>query len=78
MYVSEFCNFSYWWIFPVVMMILCFFMMNGRRWAMMCRLGRRNTDNHQTRGSDSAIEAHDKRYASSDINKDEYKEKKGC
>lgn len=68
--------YSFWWIIPIFMMILCFLMMRGRRGSMMCGFSRRHVDNHQTRGSDSALEILDKRHASGEINKDEYQEKK--
>ena len=69
------CN-SYWWIFPIFMMILCFFIMRNRRWSMMCGFGRREILNHQNGESDSAIEILDKRNAAGEINKEEYGEKK--
>lgn len=43
---------------------------------MMCGFGPRDIDNHQTKGSDSAIGILDKRYASGEINKEEYQERK--
>lgn len=76
MYGSELSNFSFWWIFPVLMMILCFLMMRGRKGSMMCGFGSRGIDSQQTRDSDSAIDILDKRYASGEINKAEYEEKK--
>jgi hypothetical protein len=39
MYGSELCAFSFWWIVPIVMMILCFFIMRGRRGRMMSGFG---------------------------------------
>ena len=67
MYTSEFCNFSYWWVFPIVMMVLCFLMMRGRRWRMIC---------NRTGRFDTALDILDKRYASGEIDKIEYEEKK--
>jgi uncharacterized membrane protein len=41
---------------------------------MICGFGSRDIDNYQTKGSDTAIQVLDKRYASGEINKDEYQE----
>jgi putative membrane protein len=73
---SEFYNFPYWLLFPIVMIILCFLVMRGRRGAMMCGFGSRGTDNHKITDSNSAIEILDKRYALGEINKEEYEEKR--
>jgi len=76
MYASEFTCISLWWLFPIVMMILCFFMMRNRRGMGMCCFGPRNIANDQTAESDSAIEILDKRYASGEIDNEEYQDKK--
>ncbi|NIS62502.1 MAG: SHOCT domain-containing protein [Proteobacteria bacterium] len=68
---------NWWWIFPIVMMILCFVMMRGR---MCCMMG-----GHDSQGpndpdgnvrSDPPREILDRRYALGEINKEEYEEKK--
>lgn len=68
---------DWWWIFPIVMMILCFFMM---RRGMGCMMGGHDTqdatDPHRSTSPDSAREILDKRYALGEISKEEYEEKK--
>ena len=76
MYGSELSNFSFWWIFPILMMVLCFLLRRGRRGSILCGFGSRGIDSQQTRVSDSALDILDKRYASGEINKEEYEEKK--
>jgi uncharacterized membrane protein len=75
MYGSEFCGFSFWWIFPLVMMALCFLVMRGRKGSMMCGFGSRSAERHRLSASDSATEILDKRYAFGEIDKEEYDEK---
>ncbi len=61
-------GYAFWWIFPIIMIVLCFFMMRG---SMGCMGGR-----HRSGSSDSAVEILNKRYALGEIDKKEYDEKK--
>ena len=76
MYSSELSNFSFWCLVPILMMILCFILMRGRRGSMMCGFSSRSIDSQQTRASDSALDILDRRCASGEINKAEYEEVK--
>jgi putative membrane protein len=64
MFGYEFCA-GYWWIFPLVMIVLCFVFMRGCMGRRMCGWG-----------SDSVLEILDRRYAKGEIDRDEYDEKK--
>jgi uncharacterized membrane protein len=76
MYGSEFFSYSLWWICPILMIAMCFFMMRRRRDSMMCGFGFRGKDRHHISTSDSATDIHDKRYAFGEIDKEEYEERK--
>ena len=76
MYGSEFFGSSLWWIFPILMIALCFFMMRGRRGSMMCGFGFRDKSRHHISTSDSATDILDKLYASGEFDKEEYEDRK--
>ena len=75
MYWSEVSGGSLWWLFPIAMMVLCFFMMR-KRGGWMCGFGPRYRNDKLISASDSASEILDKRYALGEINKEEYEDKK--
>jgi putative membrane protein len=68
-YGGAWYDFGWWWLIPIAMMVLCFFMMRGR---MGC-MSHRSAPPHS---SESAREILDKRYALGEISKEEYMEKK--
>ncbi|MBT8350357.1 MAG: SHOCT domain-containing protein [Deltaproteobacteria bacterium] len=77
MYCSEFFNSSWWWIWPVLMIAMCFFMMKKWRGPMMCGWSRQYKGRLNSNASDSAMDILNKRYAAGEIDKLEYEEKKG-
>ncbi|MBW1862404.1 MAG: SHOCT domain-containing protein [Deltaproteobacteria bacterium] len=69
-------SFSFWWIFPLAMFILCIFMMRKKKIPLMCGFGSAEGNDQSDSGSDSAMEILDKRYALGEINNEEYREMK--
>lgn len=61
---------DYWWIFPLVMIFLCFLFMRRCCGSRMCGWSGR-------RSGESALDILNKRYAEGDIDQGEYEEKKG-
>ncbi len=59
-------GFHWWWIIPIAMMVFCFLMM---RHGWGCMMGGRKS-------KESAREILDRRYASGEIGKEEYEERK--
>jgi len=76
MYGSEFLSSSLWWICPILMIAMCFFMMRRRRGSIMCGLGFRDKYRHHISNSDSATDILDKLYASGEIDRGEFEERK--
>ena len=76
-YESFVKGFEWWWLIPLVIIVLCFFITRGKGALMMCRFGSRSaTDKRAIASSDSAMEILDKRFALGEIDKREYEEKK--
>ena len=72
-------GYGYWWIFPIimiVMIVLCFFMMRGHAGSMMCRPGFSKSGSHIESASDRSLDILNRKNAQGEINKQEYEEKK--
>ena len=76
MFGNDFSCFSLWWLIPLAMMLLCFFMMGRKRGAWMCGMGGRHVNGKEAPHGESAQEILDKRYARGEIDQEEYKTKK--
>ncbi|UCG78467.1 MAG: hypothetical protein JSV21_01125 [Nitrospirota bacterium] len=52
---------EYWWIIPIAMIALCFFMMRGRKGSMMCGCcsqGDGKGSDTETKNEHSQVEGH--------------------
>lgn len=67
---------SYWWILPLVFMILCCLGGRGRGRSGICGFGFRDKGTGDISPSDSARDILDKRYALGQISREEYEERK--
>jgi len=66
---------SYWWVFFLIMMVLCCFRMRWMRGSGMCGSRPRGTDTREISSADSAVDILDKRYALGEISREEYEER---
>ena len=76
MFGAGFCNFSFWWFIPFVMMGLCIFMMRGRKGPWICSFGSHRKESPGLNASDSAMEILDKLYAAGKLSEKEYEKRK--
>lgn len=67
---------SFWWVLPLLLMILCCLGWRGRRKSGICGFRSWGTDSRDILPTDSAIDILDKRYAHGEIGRKEYEERK--
>jgi hypothetical protein len=77
MWGYESCAFSLWWIFPLLMMLLCFFMMRGRWGSKMCGFCCGGRSRTATDVTESATDTRNKRRADEDMDGTNTKKKHG-
>jgi len=79
MFAQTVAGFEHWWVFPLLMMAVCAFMM-WRGMGMGCMMRGMQSHGEKDRPGnvppESAIEILNKRYALGEIGKEEYEEKK--
>lgn len=76
MYNSGICYFPFWWIIPLGMIVLCFFMMMFRKRPVLCGFRFRKTDYNRNTDSKSPFDILDSRFALGEITLEEYEKKK--
>ena len=67
---------SFWWVLPLLLMVLCCIGMRGRSGSGVCGFRPWGTDSRNLLPTDSAIAILDKRYALGEIGREEYEERK--
>jgi uncharacterized membrane protein len=67
---------SFWWVIPLLLMILCCLGMRRRRKTGICGFRSWGTDSRNILPTDSANDILDKRYARGEIGREEYEERK--
>jgi len=67
---------SFWWLLPLLLMILCCLGMRGKRGSGICGYRSWGANSRTVHPDDSATEILDKRFALGEIGREEYEERK--